>query len=146
MNDLILRNLFTGDVNIGTTLAALRDVTANMTTTTVPNISTNFTGIVYLGGTLNLRTVIEENVTDINNLQQDLTDANTTITDLEDLVDEQITRINQQAEYIESLQTQIEVLNLQYETFNISNGFLDQISNNPFDNPFGDLLEDLPDP
>ena len=110
--------------------------------TTIPNISTNFAGAVYLGGTLNLRAVIEENVTDINNLQQDLTDANTTITDLEDLVDEQITRINNQAEYIESLQTQIEVLNLQYETFNISNGFLDQISNNPFDNPFIDLFHD----
>ena len=134
-NDLLLGNSLNGSINIGSTLAALRDVTANMTT--VPTISTNFTGIVYLGGTLNLRTVIEENVADINNLQQDLTDANTTITDLQN-------QINHQVAHITALEDQIEILNLQFETFNISNGFMDQISNNPFDNPFIDIH--LPDP
>ena len=143
-DDLILYNLLTGSVNIGATLAALRDVTANMTT--VPNISTNFNGIVYLGGTLNLRTVIEDNVTDINNLQQALTTANTDISGLQFQVQTLTTTTNHQASHITSLENQIDILNLQFETFNISNGFMDQISNNPFDNPFIDLFEHLPDP
>lgn len=131
-DDLLLYNLLTGNVNIGETLAALRDVTANMTT--VPTVSTNFTGDVFLGGTLNLRTTIEKNVDDILTLQQDLTDANTTITGLQN-------QINHQASHITSLENQIDILNLQFDTMNFSNGFMDQISNNPFDNPFIDLFE-----
>ena len=133
-NDLILGNLSTDGVNIGNTLAALRNVTANMTTTTVPNISTNFTGIVYLGGTLNVRGTIEQNVTNISNLQQDLTDANTTITDLQN-------QINHQASHITSLENQIEVLNTQFESIRFTtDGYANQVD---FDdsNPFNSIID-----
>ena len=124
-NNLLLGDLMGDTTNVGTTLTALQNVTSNMTT--VPTVSTNFTGDVYLGGTLNLRTTIESNIDDILTLQQDLQTANTTI--------------NHQASHITSLENQIEILNNQFDTMNFSNGFMDQISNNPFDNPFIDLFD-----
>ena len=105
-------------------------------------MSTNFNGVVYLGGTLNLRSTIDQNVTNITNLQQALTTANTDISGLQFQVQTLTTTTNHQASHITSLENQIDILNAQFDTMNFTNGFMDQISNNPFDNPFIDLFHD----
>ena len=62
-------NILDAQLNI-TNLQAL---TSNMTS--VPNISTNFTGDLYLGGIVNVGTTIHQNVIDIQYLQLDLQTA-----------------------------------------------------------------------
>ena len=107
--------------------------------TSVPNVSTTFTG-GHFSGLLNVGTTIHQDVVDIQYLQLDLETAKDDIVTLKNQVETLTTTTEHQASHITSLENQIDLLNAQFDTMNFSNGFMDQISNNPFDNPFIDLF------
>ena len=127
-------NILDNQLNI-TNLQAL---TSNMTS--IPEVSTTFTGELFLDGLINVGTTIHQNVIDIQYLQLDLETAKDNILILQNEVEALTTTTEHQASHITSLENQIELLNAQFDTMNFSNGFMDQISNNPFDNPFIDLF------
>ena len=115
----------------------LQALTSNMMS--VPDVSTTFTGELF-SGLLNVGTTIHQNVIDIQYLQQDIETAKDNIITLQNQVETLTTTTEHQASHITSLENQIEILNAQFDTMNFSNGFMDQISNNPFDNEFIDLF------
>ena len=109
--------------------------------TSIPDLSTTFTGELFLDGLINVGTTIHRNVIDIQYLQLDLETAKENILTLQNEVETLTTTTEHQASHITSLENQIELLNAQFDTMNFSNGFMDQKSNNPFDNPFIDLFD-----
>ena len=143
--------LFSGLINIGTSINTIQgdilDTQLNVTNlealtsnmTAVPDVSTTFSGELF-SGLLNVGTTIHQNVIDIQYLQQDIETAKDNIITLQNQVETLTTTNEHQASHITSLENQIEILNAQFDTMNFSNGFMDQISNNPFDNEFIDLF------
>jgi hypothetical protein len=131
-------NSIQGDVlDAQLNITNLEAVTSNMTS--IPNVSTTFTGELF-SGLLNVGTTVHQNVVDIQYLQIDLETAKDNIITLQNEVAVLTTTTQHQASHITSLENQIDLLNAQFDTMNFSNGFMDQISNNPFDNPFIDLF------